>query len=96
MTDTIVSALNRFVSVQEAARMIGGNKPVHTSTIYLLVRKGKLPKLRHPSPGISRFDRTELLEAIERQMREADADPSNKGPARGRLKSSKRNAPAEA
>lgn len=53
-----------LVSIEEACRMIGGDKPVHPSTYYRGVRNKIYPAPVHPSPNVSRVVRPELTAAI--------------------------------
>lgn len=53
-----------LVSIEEACRMIGGDKPVHPSTYYRGVRNKIYPAPVHPSPNVSRVVRPKLTAAI--------------------------------
>ena len=53
-----------FMSIDTLSERVGGTKPVSKSTIYRMVAKGLLPKPKHPSPGISRWDDDECEPAL--------------------------------
>jgi hypothetical protein len=56
----------RLGTVAEACRVIGGDsKPVHPSTFYRGVRKGRYSPPIHPSENVSRVD----LDRLENEVR---------------------------
>ena len=57
--------LDELITVIDACRMIGGTKPISRATFYRQVQAGRFPAPVHPSPGISRILKSELIAAIE-------------------------------
>lgn len=67
----------RYITINTLCERVGGDRPVHPSTVYRMIAKGLLPKPDHPTPGISRFDDDECEAAIARNVREnADRNPA--------------------
>ena len=63
-----------FIDIKETCRTIGGkNKPVNPSTYYRGVKAGIYPTPDHPSPGISRVNRSALLTALRNRMGATEA-----------------------
>lgn len=57
--------LDELMTVNDACRMIGGTKPISRATFYRQVQTGRFPAPVHPSPGISRIRKSELIAAID-------------------------------
>jgi hypothetical protein len=58
-----------FIDIDETCRVIGGkNNPVHPATYYRGVKAGIYPPPDHPSPGISRVNRPELVAALRKRI----------------------------
>ena len=57
--------LDDLMTVTDACRMIGGTKPISRATFYRHVQTGRFPAPVHPSPGISRIRKSELIAAID-------------------------------
>ena len=56
-----------LLTVDEACAIIGGKtKPINRATYYRGVKRGDYPAPVHPSPGLSRIPKRELLEARAR------------------------------
>jgi predicted DNA-binding transcriptional regulator AlpA len=53
-----------FITVKEACRIIGGDKPISPATFYRAVNAGHLPAPERVTPGISRVRRQRLIEAL--------------------------------
>ena len=53
-----------FITIREACRIMGGNKPIHPCTYYNGVKAGRFPAPEHPTPGTSRVRRAKLIEAL--------------------------------
>jgi predicted DNA-binding transcriptional regulator AlpA len=68
-----------FVTLKEACRIMGGNKPWHPSTYWRKLREpqkyGDLPKPVRTGHNQVRFVRRELLDAKRRMVAERD-DPA--------------------
>jgi hypothetical protein len=58
-----------FVTIKTALAIIGGERPVHHATYYRGVAAGRYPAPEHPSPGISRVRRADLIAAINRNAK---------------------------
>jgi predicted DNA-binding transcriptional regulator AlpA len=54
-----------FLSIKECCALIGGDKPISAATFYRGIHAGRFPPPEHPSPGISRWRRAKLIEALE-------------------------------
>jgi hypothetical protein len=63
-----MSDVPELVSIEQACKDIGGDKPVHPSTYYRGVRNGIYPAPVHPSPNISRVVRPVLAAAIRARI----------------------------
>jgi hypothetical protein len=51
-----------YITVNHACRIVGGNeKPISAATYYRGVKAGRLPAQEHPTPGVSRIRRGELI-----------------------------------
>jgi predicted DNA-binding transcriptional regulator AlpA len=59
---------DELISIAEACRLLGG---INRSSYYRGVKHGRLPKIAHPSPGVSRVSKRQLLETRERIIAEA-------------------------
>ena len=55
---------NELITIEDACRIIGGTQPISSATFYRQVKAGRLPGPIHPTPGISRIRRSELIAAI--------------------------------
>lgn len=59
--------MRKLLSIDDLCKKVGGeSKPVNPSTVYRLVKAGKLPKPIKIAPGISRWDEREADESIDR------------------------------
>lgn len=58
-------AIDEFITVEDACRFIGGTYPISRATYYRQVQAGRFPSPVHPSPGISRIRKSELIAAID-------------------------------
>lgn len=56
--------MEEFVTIDDACAMIGGSKPISRATYYRHVKTGRFPPPVHPSPGISRVRRPDLIHAL--------------------------------
>lgn len=56
-----------FITVSEACRIIGGNKPISFATFYRGVKAGRFPKPEHITPQLVRLRRAKLIEALNRE-----------------------------
>lgn len=65
----------RFGTVEEACRMVGGDKPIDPSTYYRGVKLGIYPPTFRASPNSARVD-LDRLAAVLRARAAAAADPS--------------------
>jgi len=54
---------DELITIKEACRLLGG---FHYATYYRGVARGDFPAPVHPSPGISRVSRQEVLDARAR------------------------------
>lgn len=54
-----------LMTVDDACRLIGGTQPISRATFYRQVQAGRFPVPVHPTPGISRIRRSELIAAID-------------------------------
>jgi hypothetical protein len=64
-----------YITVHHACRIVGGDeKPISAATYYRGVKAGRLPAPEHPTPGVSRIRRGELI---------AKLNASNNGGAHG-------------
>jgi hypothetical protein len=54
----------RFVSVQRACEIIGGDRPIHYATYYRGVKSGIFPAPQRVSPGIARVNLDKLTAAL--------------------------------
>ena len=66
MSEQGVSALSEdhpdYITVRHACRIVGGDeKPISVATYYRGVKAGRLPAPEHPTPGVSRMRRGELI-----------------------------------
>lgn len=52
------------VTVEEACRIVGGDKPIDIATYYRSANLGILPRPKKVLPNTSRVDRAELMAAI--------------------------------
>ena len=68
MTDIL-----QFVSIEEACRIIGGDKPIHPSTYYRGVRGGIYPAPVHPAPNVSRVLVPQLMAALRARVGASEA-----------------------
>jgi hypothetical protein len=51
-----------YITVRHACRIVGGDeKPISVATYYRGVKAGRLPAPEHPTPGVSRVRRGELI-----------------------------------
>ena len=62
-----------FISVDQACRIIGGDKPIYPSTYYRGVRAGAFPAPVLLSPNIARIVLPDLLVALQARL---GKDPS--------------------
>jgi predicted DNA-binding transcriptional regulator AlpA len=53
-----------YLTINEACKLVGGSKPISAATFYRAVKTGRLPAPEHPTPGISRWRRSKLLERL--------------------------------
>jgi hypothetical protein len=54
-----------YITIHHACRIVGGDeKPISTATYYRGVKDGRFPAPEHPTPGISRIRRGELIAAV--------------------------------
>ena len=60
---------DELISIKEACRLLGG---IDRSSYYRGVKHGRLPKIAHPSPGVSRVSKRKVLATRERIIAEAD------------------------
>ena len=58
--------LNDLITISEACKILGGTKPIHRSTYYRHAATGRFPRPVHPSPGISRLVKREVIDARDR------------------------------
>ena len=57
-----MSDIPDYITLDQACRLIGGEeKPISVATYYRGVKAGRLPAPEHPTPGISRIRRGELV-----------------------------------
>jgi predicted DNA-binding transcriptional regulator AlpA len=56
---------DELITVKQAWSIVGGSRPISVPTYYRHVKSGRFPAPCHPSPGISRIRRSELIAAIE-------------------------------
>ena len=56
---------DEFLTIDDACRVIGGSHPISRATFYRQVQTGRFPAPVHPSPGISRIRRSELIASIQ-------------------------------
>ncbi len=71
-----MSDVPELVSIEQACKDIGGDKPVHPSTYYRGVRKKIYPPPVHPSPNVSRVVRPALAAAIRARIGGAETGES--------------------
>jgi predicted DNA-binding transcriptional regulator AlpA len=58
---------DELLTIGQACRILGGSeKPIDRATYYRGVKRGDYPAPVHPSPGLSRIPKRELLEARAR------------------------------
>jgi len=53
-----------YLSAEEVCRIVGGDKPISAATLYRHIKAGRLPAPEHPTPGISRWRRATLIQAL--------------------------------
>jgi predicted DNA-binding transcriptional regulator AlpA len=56
--------MSDFITIKEACRIIGGDKPISPSTYYRAVKAGRLPAPEHLTAGIVRVRLSALTEAL--------------------------------
>ena len=57
-----MSDIPDYITLNQACRLVGGEeKPISVATYYRGVKAGRLPAPEHPTPGISRIRRGELV-----------------------------------
>jgi hypothetical protein len=62
-----------YITVNQACRIVGGDeKPISAATYYRGVKAGRLPAPEHPTPGISRIRRAELIAAVNASKADAN------------------------
>jgi hypothetical protein len=67
-----------YITIREACRIIGGNRPINVSTYYRNANAGKVPPVEHPVPGISRVSGRKLRAMIT--ARAESATPAHNAP----------------
>jgi hypothetical protein len=60
----VANEFPEFISVEEACRRIGGDKPIHPSTYYRGVRAGIYPAPVRTAPNVARIDGARLTTAV--------------------------------
>ena len=65
---------DELITKQETCRILGGNeKPLNPATLYRGIKdERRYPAPKHPSPGISRWSKREVL-ATRRRIIEGDS-----------------------
>jgi predicted DNA-binding transcriptional regulator AlpA len=63
-----------LLDVSAACRFIGGNRPIHPSTLWRGVRTGRFSRPLYIGPQNVRWWRAELAADLERMTRERDGD----------------------
>jgi predicted DNA-binding transcriptional regulator AlpA len=53
-------------------RFIGGSRPINPATLYRGVKAGIYPKPIKVAPNVSRWQKSELQEALDRRVAERD------------------------
>ena len=53
-----------LITISDACCLIGGTQPISRATFYRHVKTGRFPAPVHPSPGISRVRKSDLVAAI--------------------------------
>lgn len=60
-------------------KMLGGDKPLHVSTLYRLMHADRFPRPVKLSTTCARWIRSEVEAALERMVAERDARPKQTG-----------------
>lgn len=55
---------DELITLKDACRLVGGTQPISNATYYRQALAGRFPAPVHPSPGISRIRKSELIAAI--------------------------------
>jgi predicted DNA-binding transcriptional regulator AlpA len=64
---------DELITKKETCRILGGNeKPLDPSTLYRGIKLERFPPPKHPSPGLSRWSKREVL-ATRRRIIEGDS-----------------------
>lgn len=56
-----------LISVEAVAKIVGGDKPVNTATVFRRVRQGRLPQPVRLSARLIRWNKAELMEWLSRK-----------------------------
>ena len=76
-----------YITINHACRIVGGEeKPISVATYYRRVKAGRLPAPEHPTPGLSRIRRGELIAKLNR----VDPPPKNTTVANSYLQQERR------
>jgi predicted DNA-binding transcriptional regulator AlpA len=63
---------DELLDVQGACELIGGNRPVSPATLYRGIKSRIYPAPIKISPNVSRWRKSELVEAIDRRIAARD------------------------
>jgi hypothetical protein len=55
-----------YITIKTACAIVGGDKPISQPTYYRGVKAGRLPAPEHPTPGVSRVRKQDLLRVLNR------------------------------
>jgi predicted DNA-binding transcriptional regulator AlpA len=61
-----------LMSMKSVLRFFGGDKPIHASTLYRGMDRGRFPRPVKPSPNVARWLRSECEAAKRRAIEERD------------------------
>lgn len=74
MADTTkLNGHDDFIDMEGLCRLLGGSKPLNPATVYRGVKAGHLPKAIVITPGVRRWRRAEVLEALAAKAAARDA-----------------------
>lgn len=62
------------ISIGEACRLIGGDRPISRATYYRAAQRGRFPKPIHITPGTARVPRRLVMDAIRRAAAATSAE----------------------
>jgi predicted DNA-binding transcriptional regulator AlpA len=62
-----------LLHLDEVLRFFGGSRPINQSTLYRGIKKGRFPRPIKPTPGMSRWLRSECKEARDRLVAQREA-----------------------